>query len=58
MDTITKKIRDLHAGADASQRQHMHEQLRDLQRELSTPFDLVWGIASAVSSNRAVFHLS
>jgi hypothetical protein len=49
MEAIAKQIRDLHASADVNQRQHLQEQLRDLQRELSTPFDLIWGMASAVS---------
>jgi hypothetical protein len=49
MEAIAKQIRDLHASADVNQRQHLQEQLRDLHRELSTPFDLIWGMASAVS---------
>lgn len=48
MDAVLNQIRILHANADEDERQHMNEQLRDVQRELASNFDLVWSLASGV----------
>ncbi|KAJ8112641.1 hypothetical protein OPT61_g5037 [Boeremia exigua] len=47
MDTILEQIRTLHAKADEIERQHIQEQLRDVQREIASDFDLVWGLGSS-----------
>ncbi|KAF3002117.1 hypothetical protein E8E13_009927 [Curvularia kusanoi] len=46
MDAILGQIKTLHAGANACERQQIQEQLRDVQRELASNFDLVWGLGS------------
>ncbi|KAF2621741.1 S-adenosyl-L-methionine-dependent methyltransferase [Macroventuria anomochaeta] len=46
MDTILDQIRALNAIANANERQHIQEQLRDVQREIASNFDLVWGLGS------------
>ena len=54
MEQILAQIRSLHADADACERQHIQEQLRDIQRELTSKLDLVWGLGSGVSTYYAV----
>ncbi|KAG9205029.1 hypothetical protein G6514_009488 [Epicoccum nigrum] len=46
MEQILAQIKSLHAGANACERQHIQEQLRDIQRELASNFDLVWSLGS------------
>lgn len=50
MDAILDQIRTVYAEADAIERQHIQEQLRDVQREIVSIFDLVWSLGSGVSS--------
>lgn len=50
MDTIIDQIRVLSANADAKGRQHIQEQLRDVQRDIASNFDLVWGLGSGVGA--------
>ncbi|KAH6616694.1 S-adenosyl-L-methionine-dependent methyltransferase [Boeremia exigua] len=46
MDLLLDQIRMLYATADANERQHIQEQLRDVQREIVSTFDLVWSLGS------------
>ncbi|KAJ4382217.1 hypothetical protein N0V86_002550 [Didymella sp. IMI 355093] len=46
MEAILEQIRVLSACADAQGRQRIQEQLRDVQREIASNFDLVWGLGS------------
>ncbi|KAF9697183.1 hypothetical protein EKO04_004988 [Ascochyta lentis] len=46
MDSILKQIRTLYADADAHERQRIQEQLRDVQRDIASNFDLVWSLGS------------
>ncbi|KAJ4339007.1 hypothetical protein N0V95_007900 [Ascochyta clinopodiicola] len=46
MDSILEQIRGLYAGADAHERQTIQEQLRDVQRDIASNFDLVWSLGS------------
>jgi len=50
MENILDQIRDLSVNADAQGRQRIQEQLRDVQREIASNFDLVWGLGSGVSA--------
>jgi len=49
METASFQIRELYATANARKRQEIHEQLRDLQQELYSDwevfFDLVLGVS-------------
>lgn len=55
MDSILEQIRALHAEADAHERQRIQEQLRDVQRDIASNFDLVWGLGSGVSLSHLKF---
>lgn len=48
MEMILDQIRTLYASADAEERQRIQEQLRDVQREIVSTFDLVWSLGSGV----------
>ena len=56
MEQILAQIKSLHAGANACERQHIQEQLRDIQHELASNLDLVWGLGSGVSTCCVVFY--
>lgn len=56
MEQILAQIKLLHAGANAYERQHIQEQLRDIQHELTSNLDLVWGLGSGVSTCCVVFN--
>lgn len=49
METATNQIRDLYAKADASERQKIQEQLRTLQDNLYTDWEVLFGLAIGVS---------
>jgi demethylsterigmatocystin 6-O-methyltransferase len=42
------QIRDLYAKANASERHKLQEQLRDLQTDLYTDWDVLFGLAMGV----------
>ena len=42
------QIRDLYAKANASEQQRMQEQLRDLQTDLDTDWEVLFGLAMGV----------
>jgi demethylsterigmatocystin 6-O-methyltransferase len=44
MESALNQIRDLHAKANANERQKIHDQLRDLQNDLSPDWDILFGI--------------
>ena len=48
------QIRGLYAKATAGERQQIQEQLRDLQRDLYTDWELFFGFAVGVSSLQTV----
>jgi hypothetical protein len=50
MENILDQIRALSVDADAQGRQRIQEQLRDVQREIASNFDLVWGMGSGVGA--------
>ncbi|KAF2026198.1 S-adenosyl-L-methionine-dependent methyltransferase [Setomelanomma holmii] len=45
MDTATKQIRDLYSSANAQERHKIQEQLRDLQHDLWTDWEVLFGFA-------------
>jgi hypothetical protein len=49
MDSILEQIRTLYVNANAIEKQHIQEQLRDVRREIASNFDLVWDLGSGVS---------
>jgi len=51
MESPLDQIRDLYAQADASERHRLQNQLRDLQNELYTEWDIMFGMAMGVSMN-------
>jgi demethylsterigmatocystin 6-O-methyltransferase len=48
MDAATKQIRDIYAGANAQERHKIQEQLRDLQHDLYTDWEILFGLAMGV----------
>lgn len=50
MDSVLDQIRALSANANAKEQHQIQEQLRDVQREIASNFDLVWGLGSGVSA--------
>jgi demethylsterigmatocystin 6-O-methyltransferase len=48
METAMNEIRDLYAKADAPGRQQIQEQLRDLQDNVYTEWELMFGLAVGV----------
>ncbi|KAF2016221.1 S-adenosyl-L-methionine-dependent methyltransferase [Aaosphaeria arxii CBS 175.79] len=46
MDSITAQIRELYTAADEDQQRAIHVQLRDLQNDLSTEWDIVCRVGS------------
>lgn len=50
MENILEQIRALYANANANERQHIQEQLRDVQRDIASNFDLVWSLGSGVGT--------
>lgn len=54
MDSILEQIRSLYATANANEKQSIQEQLRDVQREIVSNFDLVWGFGSGVGRSVCV----
>jgi demethylsterigmatocystin 6-O-methyltransferase len=49
MEIALNEIRDLHAKANAAGQQEIQEQLRDLQTELYTDWEVLFGMAMGVS---------
>lgn len=49
MESILSQIHTLYAAADANKRQHIQQQLRDVQRDIASNFDLVWSLGSVVN---------
>lgn len=54
MDAILDQIRALYAKASANERQNIQQQLRDVQREVASNFDLVWSFGCGVGTR---FHI-
>jgi hypothetical protein len=48
MESAINKIRDLHSKASASEQQKIQEQLRDLQTDLYTDWEVLFGLAMGV----------
>lgn len=48
MDVACQQIRALYEKSNARERQAVHEQLRDLQTELSSDWEVFFGLALAV----------
>lgn len=51
METATDQIRDLYAKAHADERQKIQQQLRDLQNDLYSDWDILFGMAMGVRAS-------
>ena len=49
MEAAITQIRDLYAKSDARERQEIQEQVRDLQKDLYNDWEMMFGLAIAVS---------
>jgi hypothetical protein len=49
MDVAMKQIRDRYAEANPREQQKILEELRDLQNDLHTPWEVLFGVAMGVS---------
>lgn len=58
MEAPSEQIRGLYAKANAAERQQIHEQLRDLQNELYTDWEVMFGIGMGVSRDRSPIPIS
>ncbi len=56
MEEPMSQIRALYAKGDPRERQKIQEQLRDLQRELYTDWELLFSIACGVSLTKSPIH--
>jgi demethylsterigmatocystin 6-O-methyltransferase len=48
MEAAMNQIRDLYAKANASERQRIQEQVRDLQKDLYSDWEMVFGMGASV----------
>jgi demethylsterigmatocystin 6-O-methyltransferase len=49
MEAPMNQIRELYAQANASERHRLQDQIRDLQNELYTEWDIMFGLAMGVN---------
>jgi demethylsterigmatocystin 6-O-methyltransferase len=52
MEAATETIRNIHAKSDARERQQIQEQIRDLQKDLYSDWEMTFSLAMAVSLPR------
>lgn len=57
MEASMNQVRELYGKADADERQKIQEQLRDLQRDLYTDWEILFGLATGVSHLASTFSL-
>jgi demethylsterigmatocystin 6-O-methyltransferase len=56
MEAATETIRNIYAKSDARERQQIQEQIRDLQKDFYSDWEMTFSLAMAVSLPRP-FHI-